>query len=116
MADVLFLTTDLMFSSQVLGAAGALGQKLQLVASPADVAGKTTPDCRLALVDLTIAGPDLGGVVAAIRGVAPAARIVAFGPHVDEARLAAAQAAGCDLVLSRGQFHKQYAELLRAIS
>ena len=115
MSHVVFLTTDLMFSSQVLGAASTLNLKLQLAASPADLPAKVTADCRLALVDLTVAGPDLAGVVATVRRAAPGAKVVAFGPHVDEARLAAAHTAGCDLVLSRGQFHKQYAELLRAV-
>ena len=65
------------------------------------------------LVDLSLDGLDLPAAVAAIRTAAPSARIVAFGAHVNEAALAAAEAAGCDLVLPRGQFHKQYAELLR---
>jgi hypothetical protein len=54
-------------------------------------------------------------VVAAARKVSPEAKIIAFGPHVDEQLLASAAAAGADLVLSRGQFHKQYAELLRQV-
>jgi hypothetical protein len=31
-------------------------------------------------------------------------RVVAFGPHVHEERLAAARNAGCDEVVSRGEF------------
>ena len=112
MSAVVFFTSDLMFSSQVLGAASTLGLKVQLVASP-DVAGKLSSECRLALIDLTLPGLSVEDAVATIRRTAPEARIVAFGPHVDEPALAAAQAAGADVVLSRGQFHKQYAELLQ---
>jgi hypothetical protein len=42
--------------------------------------------------------------VAALRRIAPNARIIAFGPHVDEAGLAAARADGADLVLPRSRF------------
>ena len=111
---VVFLTNDLMFSSQVLGAAAKLGLKLALAANAADVAARLTGDCRLVLVDLTLPGLDLPAVVAAVRECAPAARIVAFGPHVDEQALAAAEQSGANLVLSRGQFHREYAQLLAA--
>jgi hypothetical protein len=50
--------------------------------------------------------------VRGIRVGAPAARIIAYGPHVDEALLADAKEAGCDEVLTRGQFNKLFAELL----
>ena len=39
--------------------------------------------------------------------------MIAYGPHVDEAVLADAAEAGCDQVLTRGQFNKQYPELLQ---
>src|SRR5262245_2108530 len=102
-----------MFSSRIIGGAKAMGVSVSLVASPAALPGKVTADCRLALVDLTLDGLNLPAGVAAIRAGARAARIMAYGPHVDEAALADAADAGCDSVLSRGQFNKQYAELLK---
>lgn len=114
MSAVVFLTSDLMFSSQVLGAANRLGLKVQFVAG-SDLAGKLSSECRLVLVDLSLPGLKLTEAIAAVRATAPAAQIVAYGPHVNEQALAAAEAAGADLVLSRGQFHKQYAELLRDV-
>jgi hypothetical protein len=39
-------------------------------------------------------------------------RIIAFGPHVHEEKLASAQRAGCDVVVSRGQFFAQLESLL----
>ena len=83
-----------------------------LAASGAALAEKISPECRLVMVELS-PGVDVAEVVRLRNEHAPQATIVAFGPHVDEQTLAAAQAAGADLVLSRGQFHRQYAELLR---
>ncbi len=115
MSAVVFLTSDLMFSSQVMGAASTLGLKVQVVAG-SQLAGKLSSNCRLVLVDLSLPGLQLEPAIATVRETAPAARIVAYGPHVDEQALADAQAAGADLVLSRGQFHQQYAELLRPLA
>jgi DNA-binding NarL/FixJ family response regulator len=114
MPAVLFLSSDLMFSSRLLGAARATGTTLEMAANPSDFASKITPDCRLVLIDLALDGLDLPPAIEAIRTAAPEARIIAFGAHVNESALAAAQAAGCDLVLSRGQFSKQYIELLQS--
>jgi len=114
MSAVVFLSSDLMFSSRVVGAAQALGVPLQLVAQLASLPAKLTPDCRLVFVDLAVSDLDLPAAIATIRTAAPGAQVLAFGAHVNEGALAAAQAAGCDVVLSRGQFHKQYAELLAA--
>jgi DNA-binding NarL/FixJ family response regulator len=114
MPTVLFLTTDMMFSSRVLGAAKAFGLDCRLVAKPEQLAATTLDSCPLALIDLGLSPLDLGEAVAAIRASAPQARIVAFGPHVDHRLLAAASDAGCDLVLPRSQFHQRYVELLQA--
>lgn len=116
MSSVLFISPDLMFSSRVAGAAQSLGVPLQLVAQPANLPAKLTADCQLVLIDLAASGLDLPAAIASTRAAAPAARILAFGAHVEEAALAAAGAAGCDAVWSRGQFHKQYVDLLRGVA
>ena len=54
------------------------------------------------VVDLARFGAD----VAALRAVAPAARIVGFGPHVDDAAATAATEAGADVVLPRSRFFR----------
>jgi CheY-like chemotaxis protein len=113
-ATVLFLSSDLMFSSRVMGAAKALGASVQLVADPSALPDKLTADCRLALVDLSLERLNLPAAVSAIRAGAPAARIIAYGAHVEQAALADAAEAGCDQVLTRGQFNQQYAEVLKA--
>jgi DNA-binding NarL/FixJ family response regulator len=113
MTSVVFLSSDLMFSSRLASAAQSLALKVQLVAQPSALGESLSSDCRMLLVDLALDGLDVPSIVTACRSAAPEARIVAFGAHVNEAALSAATDAGCDLVLTRGQFHKQYAELLR---
>lgn len=64
---------------------------------------RTAADCA----DATVVLVDLarhGGDVAAVRAAAPGARIVAFGPHVDDDALTAARADGADAVLPRSRF------------
>jgi DNA-binding NarL/FixJ family response regulator len=112
-SQVLFLTSDLMFSSRVVGAAKSLGVTLELVANQAALPARLTANCRLAFIDLTLDRLNLPAAVQAIHAAAPQAEIVAYGPHVDHAALADAQDAGCHHVLSRGQFNQQYAELLK---
>jgi DNA-binding NarL/FixJ family response regulator len=112
--QVLFHTADLMFSSRVLGAASALGLGLKIVptaAAAADAAGEST---QLVLIDLTQPGIEITSAVENIRDRAPAAKIIAFGPHVDEDLLSRAATAGCDAVLTRSQFNQRYAAILKS--
>jgi DNA-binding NarL/FixJ family response regulator len=115
-APIIFLSSDLMFSSRVLASAKTMGTPLQLVSDQATLSQVVKPDCTLVIVDLSLGGLDLPAVIAEVRGAAQLAQILAYGAHVDEEALAAARQAGCDQVLSRGQFHKHYAELLRSAS
>jgi len=103
-----------MFSSRLAAAAQSSGAALELVARPADLPNKLAPDCRLVIIDLSANGLDLPNAVATVRAQAPGARIVAYGAHVNEAALDFAAQAGCDTVLSRGEFNKRHVELLRA--
>ena len=105
-----------MFSSRIVSAAQAQGVPITLVADQAALPEKIAADCRLALVDLSLDLLNLPAAVKAVRAGAPAARVIAYGPHVDEAALADAKEAGCDEVLTRGQFNKQYAELLASVA
>lgn len=80
------------------------------VAALLDKINPTAP--KLIVLDLTTTGLDLATVVPQLRQLAPGATIIAYGPHVQEERLAAAQAAGCDHVLTRGQWNAQMDHLL----
>jgi hypothetical protein len=59
-------------------------------------------DAAVVVVDLA----RHGAAVAAVRDAAPGARIVAFGPHVDEGAAAAASRDGADVVLPRSRFFR----------
>jgi len=52
-------------------------------------------------------------LVAEIRAEMPAARIVCFGPHVDDDAADAAQAAGADVVMARSRFFRDPAAAIR---
>lgn len=97
MSLVIALVDDLMDRSRVRG---ALGDEVRFVRTPAETSG-----ADVAIVDLA----RHGGAVAAVRAAAPTARIVAFGPHVDDAAMAAAHADGADVVLPRSRFFRDVA-------
>ena len=91
--DIVAYVTDLMDRSKVQSAvAGTTFTRDAEAAAGADVV----------IIDLA----RFGDVVAAIRAAAPDARIVAFGPHVDDELLQQARAAGADSVLPRSQFFR----------
>src|SRR5690242_13570762 len=60
------------------------------------------------LVDLDRHGAEIG----AVRAIAPDARLVCFGPHVDDEGAAAAVDAGADLVLPRSRFFRDPSAVL----
>ena len=67
-------------------------------------------DADVVIVDLAKSGGDVG----ALRAAAPAAKLVCFGPHVDEASAAAARADGADVVLPRSRFFHDPAAAIAA--
>lgn len=108
-----------MLSSQAAGAAGRAGASyLQSAAleklSTVDDEQSNRQSIDVVLWDLACGGDSLAEVAKRIGELAPGARIVAYAPHVHEDRLAAAQAAGCHEVLSRGQFVRNLPRLCSA--
>lgn len=110
MAAVL-IATDLMATSSAAGAARQAGVTLQTVA-PSAVSEGVNAETRLVVIDLTAVAAGLAELVGSIRQAAPGAHVLAFGPHVQEQRLGAARDAGCDEVITRGQWHKGAEQLL----
>ncbi len=74
------------------------------------------PASELIAIDLTAPISQISELVESLRAKAPSAKIIAFGPHVHEAKLEAAQQAGCDHVMPRGAFHKQLDSILASIA
>ncbi len=111
---VLLVSGDLMIHSMVEGAVRAIGAELVVAGGATCIAQATTHAPRFVLLDLGGNLPELAALVPQLRAAAPEAKVIAFGPHVHAAKLTAARAAGCDEVLTRGQFHAGIGELLKS--
>jgi DNA-binding NarL/FixJ family response regulator len=112
---VLALVSDLMMQSQVSGAATRAGAVLE-IATTADalLAKAAASGPRLLIVDLSHPGLDPRALFGSLKQLVPAESVtLAFGPHVHAALLAEAAEAGCDTVISRGQFHAQMEAILK---
>ena len=111
---VILLSRDLMLSSQLAGHVSRFKTELATKASVAEVVEELDPSsATLLFVDLSLPGlniQDLRNQLPPSCEVPP--RIIAFGPHVHEEKLAAAREAGCDMVLSRGQFIRGMDQIL----
>jgi DNA-binding NarL/FixJ family response regulator len=115
MATACIISSEMFFAMRIASAAKTLGVPLVILRSAAEVPTKLAADCPLAMIDLgSSAAANLLDLVAAIQAVAPQARIVAFGPHVDHELLERAQAAGC-VTMSNGEFNQRYVNLLKEI-
>ena len=111
----LLLTRDLMFTSKITSTAASLGLRIDTVSTVEQLqlrAAEASPS--VVFLDLNCADLDPSLVVAALPGEGRP-RVIAFGSHVDEARLNEARAAGCDDVLPRSKFSATLPELLRQI-
>jgi hypothetical protein len=105
--SALLLSADLLSTSKLGASASRAGCLLMIAANAADVVGRlTAAPARLVVIDLGTTRVDLTALLGELRGLPePPAAVLAFGPHVHEDRLQSARDAGCDVVLSRGQFH-----------
>ncbi len=111
--NIVLLTTDLTVVSRVEGVAKLVGAEVHVVSN----AASALTDCsdasaKALIVDLSTPALDLEIVKKLAAAPGRSLQIAAFGPHVHEDRLAAARAAGCDLVLSRGQFFRDIGEVI----
>jgi len=111
--SILFLSGDLMFGSQLSHLAGRAGVTLQSAASLAMAREKIAAQMpSRVLIDLGAVKSAVAETVQELRRLAPASTIIAFGPHVQDTLLDQAREAGCDLVLTRGQFQSQMGALV----
>ena len=83
-----------------------IGGAIEGVEFVRDAASCTGAD--VVLVDLARFGSEVG----AVRKAAPDARVVCFGPHVDESGAEAAVHAGVDVVMPRSRFFRDPAATL----
>jgi DNA-binding response OmpR family regulator len=115
---VVLLTGDLAVASRVEGAARMWGETVRTYASASQALSQHSWDqAKLLIVDLATPSIDVKALVESLRQTAtPRPRIVAFGPHVQSEWLAAAREAGCEEVMSRGEFFARVNELLQGLS
>lgn len=108
------LTSDLIFSSMVTGTARALGLEISVVAD-VEKAGELCCGEPLGciFIDLGFPGLDINSAVSRLRIAAGSVPTVAYGAHVNKARLDQARIAGCDKVLPRSKFSAELPDLLR---
>ena len=95
-------------------AARSVGKEAIVAMSvPRAVEALAANDITTACVDLSAPGVDAAATLSALRAASrlQPLRTIAYAPHVHEAKLAAAQAAGYDAVLTRGQFDRGLQEI-----
>ena len=112
MADVVYMISDMLFSSKLREAAKASGVSVQATRDAAAWAAAAR-DAKLAIVDLrtptALAALD---ALAAAPATAPL-RTVGFIDHERTDVMDAARARGCKRVLAKGQFAKELPALMR---
>jgi CheY-like chemotaxis protein len=111
----LALISDLLARSQATTAAGQAGVELAIAGTEDSLiaqAEKLRP--RLVIVDLSHPGLDPRRLMDRLQPfVGPGATSLAFAPHVHKERLTAAAEAGFGVVISRGRFYAEMADLLK---
>jgi len=98
----LVLSDDLLDASRVIGEGRAAGLAVLQCRDAGAVMLALERGPAVAALDLHNPGLDVEALVPAVRVVG--ARVIAYGSHVDTARLKAARLAGCDEVLPRSAF------------
>jgi hypothetical protein len=109
----LFISPDLLFAGKIQAAAEPLGMKSLQVSELSSIERALVENSvHIVFVDLNLASPSIADVVG-ILPESPRPFVVAFGPHVNTARLEEARLAGCDRVLPRSRFAQELPELLK---
>lgn len=104
---VIFLSGDLIFAGRVRAACEAADMQFAFAASlppQSEESDKDEADVHWVILDLATRSGIAQTIVPEVRQRYPAARLIAYAPHVHTARLAAAREAGFDQVMTRGQF------------
>lgn len=98
---VWFFSGDLLFASRVQSAAQRAGRPFSLMGKWPD---SWTADPAWIIVDLSTRSGASSEIAQRAAANVPTARTLAYGPHVQPARLAQARQDGFASVLTRGQF------------
>ena len=109
---VVALTADLIFSSKIGATAIAAGAMLTVVRNLPSLQVHLSDHPTLLLIDLDIADADPIAAITLARGRPQAPRIIAFGSHVQTAKLTLARTVGADEVIPRSAFVSQLESIL----
>ncbi|HLK90854.1 MAG TPA: hypothetical protein VKZ18_13230 [Polyangia bacterium] len=112
MADVVYLISDMLFSSKLREAAKATGVSIQAAREPAAFAAAAR-EAKLAIVDLRL--PAALAALDALGG-GGTVRTVGFIDHEKTDVMDAARAKGCSDVMAKGQFANALPKLLAALA
>lgn len=112
--QIVYLTADLLFASRIEQAARQQSVGLSIVRNAEAALAAIGEQTQLLMIDLTLSGLDIASLVADARDSYPTLQILAYGPHVQAARLEAAREAGCHQVLTRGQFDREATAIISA--
>jgi DNA-binding response OmpR family regulator len=111
---VLLACGDLFFSTQLRSGAEAAGAQVDVELSADRILPRSaTGDYTHVVLDVELPHLDLAAIVRSLP-TDHRPRVIAFGPHMQTARLDAARAAGCDVVLSRGQISANIGRVLHS--
>ena len=112
--NVLMLSNDLVFPSRVASLGREQGHSVSIASTPAALLAEADrlDDLLLLILDLATPGCDSGDVIDQLKQRQLSPKVVAFAPHVKTNLLEAARKAGCDQVLTRGQFDRELNDLL----
>ena len=102
----LVLCKDLMFGSRIASTLRAGGKEFTTVFDFNSLSAKCNWETTDVIIDLAELS-DVTEAISQIRTEHPHVQVTTFAPHVHLDRLQAAQAAGAQRVLSRGQFDSQ---------
>ena len=112
-SQIVILCADLMFQSQITGAARLNGFSFTCVLSLAQAIGELTNEFpQLLIIDLNQPEIDWELLTRTLQNY-PQLNSIAYGPHVDTETLQQARDAGCDQVLPRSQFSANLPRLLQ---
>lgn len=100
----LLLCDDLIFSSKITATAAAHGEQVRVARTVDELVRKVNAATAAVILELDHSDFHVAEVIARL---SPRPRVIAYGSHVDAERLREARRAGCDLVLTRGQFVEQ---------
>jgi DNA-binding NarL/FixJ family response regulator len=102
-----------MDASKTIGHARALDVPIVQCKSTADAIVQIRQhEIACCIVDLHLPGLDLGELIGALSGLPGKPKLIAYGSHVDAARLSAARKTGCDEVMPRSKYFEETSQIL----